>query len=93
MKTYRRKPETVQAYKWEGLDYYTEDDAGYIEEAGRSIADTPCPFCSYPHEKHGEIFVANNMSEIVCPGSMIVVKDGKKKRYNAKVFFEKYEES
>ncbi len=93
MKTYTRKPETIQAYKWEGLDFYTEDDANYISPASYADPERACPFCKHKGKDYGEIFVAKNMSEIVCPGSMIVVNGDRKKRYNAKVFFEKYEES
>ena len=92
MKTYKRKPETVQAYKWEGLDCYTEDDANYLSQARSTIPERICPLCDHLGKEHGTLFLTKNVSQIICPGNIIVIKDGKKKAYSAKQFFGKYEE-
>lgn len=62
MKTYRKKPLTVEAYQWTSL---CEGDT--IVQQYQTSEDTVCEFCGHVKKIHGWV---NN--QMVCPGDFII---------------------
>ncbi len=72
MKTYKRKPLTRLAFKWDGL--FRSD--GHVSILGEVLGDSPCKQCGEFIERHGELTKPyDSVYSILCVGRWVLIRE------------------